>query len=76
MGYAQRCMAHKFQAAASYKLLVSVAIKMTKFTGLPIRNICVLRSPGGCFSSLLREHKRLVHSYLTFKESSHNNNIP
>ena len=64
MVYAERCMAHKFETAASYKLVVAVAIKLIQFTGL-IRNTCILRSPGGCYSYLLREHKRPVHSYLT-----------
>jgi len=66
MDYAERCMAHKFEAAAIYKFVV-VVIKIA-FTGL-IRNTCILKSPGGCYSSLLREHKRPVYSYLTFKES-------
>jgi len=57
-------MAHKFEAGARYKFMVAVAIKIIKFTGL-IRNTCILKSPGGCYSSLLREHKRPVHSYLT-----------
>jgi hypothetical protein len=54
MVYAEGCMAHKFEAAGSNKLVVAVAIRMIKFTGLLIRNLCILRSPGGCYRSLLR----------------------
>jgi hypothetical protein len=38
MVYAERCMAHKFEAEAGNKLVVALAIKIT-FNGLLIRNI-------------------------------------